>query len=320
MKNMILKTTLTSIMLYLTFSFTNGQCVSEVVMNVNNGSFEEWGNEGGYIDIAGDYWDTANRTALLGVDENVTESSDAHTGNASAKLETSNWLNNVTSATVFTGSFIPNVLDPPKSIKFGKPYPFTNEPELPTNFRVWYKYFPVEGDSAEVYTYLTKWTGTDTIRVASAYTKLYDEKTEWTLLDIPFTGNSTEMPDTIICVFASSSRGDILQGQIGNTLFIDDVEYYNCLTNTTHPMMSEVEVNAFPNPVNNGQSIRFELSEQINGLIRVFSNDGKEVISNVFEDQRFDMDITQLNSAFYRFVVYDNESTSAIASGSFVVE
>ncbi len=293
------------------------QCDSEDSVPIDNSSFENWVDEGNYEDPAGDFWDTANRTVDLApilLNANVTKDTDAHTGTYSAKLVTSNWFGLITSATVFSGSFEPNQTNPTESVKFGKP--FTDTPD---NFRVWYKYFPVENDSAEIYTYLTRWDGSNTVNVAEAYTKVYTQQGEWTELDIPFTYLSTEAPDSITMVFASSSRGDIFQGQVGNTLYIDDPELYYCITGISQPMMSEVSAKIYPNPVSNGD-INIELSEQVNGIISIFSNDGRLMNRIEFDDNQLQVNIDDYALGMYRYVIYDAESTSALAAGSFVKE
>ncbi len=310
-----------AILLIVTFLFSvqlAAQCDVEESIALDNSGFEDWVDEGNYEDPAGDFWDTANRTVDLApilYNANVVKDTDAHSGNYSAKLTTSNWFTLVTSATVFSGAFVPNQLDPLESVKFGKP--FTERPDY---FRVWYKYAPVDGDSAEVYTYLEKWNGTERVRIGEAYTKLYDAQSEWTELLIPFTYNSTEAPDSITLVFASSAAGDNFEGQIGNTLYVDDVEMVKCLVGINSISDSGIEVVTYPNPVN-GETLRFEVSQAMeDGLIRVFSNDGKEISSMPFSGKEFSLDVVEWSTALYRFVIFDQKTSKSVASGSFIIE
>jgi hypothetical protein len=293
------------------------QCDSETPIPLDNQSLENWVDEGNYEDPAGDFWDTANRTVdLLPIllNPNVTKDTDAHTGTYSAKLVTSNWFTLITSATVFSGSFTPNQADPLASVAFGKP--FTDTPD---NFRVWYKYAPVAGDSAEAYTYLTRWNGSETVNVAEAYTKVYDATSEWTELDIPFTYFSGETPDSITMVFASSAAGDNFEGQVGNTIYIDDPELYYCTTGISQPMMSEVSVNVFPNPVTT-DNIRFELSKDVEGIVQIFSNDGKNIVTSNFTGNELSINTALWSTGMYRYVIYDSNSTSALATGTIIKE
>lgn len=318
-----MKKVFTILITLLTLSlFTNdtfAQCDSETQVPIENQGFENWTDEGGYEDPSGDFWDTANRTVLLStiifpVEPNVTKDSDAHTGDYSAKLVTSNWFTLLTSATVFSGVYAANQDAPLESVKFGKP--FTDTPD---NFRVWYKYAPVAGDSADVYTYLTRWDGTQTVNVAEAQMKIYDATDEWTQLDIPFTYLSGETPDSITMVFASSAAGDDFAGQVGNTLWIDDPELYYCTTGISQPMMSEVSVNVFPNPATT-DNIRFELSKDVEGIVKIFSNDGKNIVTSDFTGNELSMNTALWSTGLYRYVIYDSNSTSTLATGTIIKE
>lgn len=316
-----MKNVFTILITLLTLSlFTNdtfAQCDSETQIPVDNSGFENWVDEGNYEDPAGDFWDTANKTVdllPLFLNANVTKDTDSHTGTYSAKLVTTDWFTLITSATIFSGSFTPNQADPTASVAFGKP--FTDTPD---NFRVWYKYAPVAGDSAEIYTYLTKWNGSETVNVAEAYTKVYNAASEWTELDIPFTYLSGETPDSITMVFASSAAGDDFEGQVGNTLHIDDPELYYCVTGISQPMMSEVSVNVFPNPATT-DNIRFELSKDVEGIVNIFSNDGKKIVTRNFTGNELNMNTTLWSAGLYRYVIYDSNSTSALATGTIIKE
>ncbi len=294
-----------------------GQCDVEVQIDIDNSGLENWVDEGNYEDPAGDFWDTANRTVdllPLFLDPNVTKSSDAHTGNFSAKLTTTIWFTQIASATLFTGRFTPNTSNPEASVDFGQAFT-----ERPDNFRFWYKYQPFNGDSAEVYTYVTKWNGTSRDTVGRAYTKIYDPVFEWTEMDIPFVYASEEMPDSVSIVFASSAGGNVFQGQEGNTLYVDDVELYNCATGISTAFMSENRISAFPNPVENGE-INFSLETPVNeGILRVFGNDGKEVSSYSFNGDRCSINVHDWPRGMYRFMVLDGQSSAALGSGSFVI-
>ncbi len=318
MKNVYIFTILV-ILSILSMTTISAQCDSEEPIAVDNAGMENWVDEGNYEDPAGDFWDTANRTVdllPLILNPNVTKSTDAHTGTYSAKLTTSNWFGLTSSATVFSGVFEPNQANPQESVKFGKP--FTLRPD---NFRVWYKYEPVNGDSAELYTYLTKWNTTTNMKdtIAEAYAVVYDP-TDWVELDIPFDYWSSLDPDSISIVFASSAAGDFFEGQVGNTLYIDDVELYYCLTGISQPLMSEISAVVSPNPSITG-SIRFDLNKEVqNGLLRVFSLDGKAIFSQSFSGNSYDLNIDNWTSAMYRYVIYDEKTTSALATGSFIKE
>lgn len=125
----------------------------------------------------------------------------------------------ITSGTVATGTFKPNVNDPLNSIRFGQP--FSRKIKKVTGM---YKYISVQGDSCGMYCYQMK--DKDTIcfdRFISSETKR-----NWTEFTLEPVYQSDQIPDKLVLYWASSENGDELEGQKGSTLYIDAVkiEYY----------------------------------------------------------------------------------------------
>ncbi|MDR0605518.1 MAG: PCMD domain-containing protein, partial [Bacteroidales bacterium] len=104
--------------------------------------------------------------------------------------------------------------------------PFTSRP---TAIKGFYKYIPVNGDSAAIEVRLEK-SGTV---LGGGKQVIYTEVSTWTQFDIPINYLSDEVPDTIVVIFASSANYDFTslatlmacQGQIGSALYLDDVEF-----------------------------------------------------------------------------------------------
>lgn len=306
--------------LFIAVTFVNNsvaQCDdTQVLLEIDNPSFEVWESEGNYEDPPEGFWDTTNKIIDLNIfgSPNVTKDEDAHTGNYSAKLVTSSNLGTLTSASLFSGEFEPSITDPLSSAQFGKP--FTETPDF---FRVWYQYEPIEGDSAEIYCYLEKGANNET-RVATAYALITEATTEWTELVLPFDyAGSTETPESITLVFASSAGGDLFQGQIGNTLYVDDVELVKCTTPTEDLTLETFSVEVFPNPAVGG-NVKFEFSEQTDAVLNIFSVDGKKVFTANMNNDNYDLDIADWNNGFYQYVINDKNSNEAISRGSFVVQ
>lgn len=125
----------------------------------------------------------------------------------------------LTSGTVATGTFQPNVNDPLSSIKFGRP--FYKKIKKVTGM---YKYISVLNDSCGMYCYQMK--GRDTVsfdRFISSETKR-----NWTPFELNPVFKSGVRPDKLVLYWASSENGDELEGQKGSTLYLDAVkiEYY----------------------------------------------------------------------------------------------
>lgn len=315
-----MKSIITILTILFTTSLISAQCDNQDPIVVDNTGLESWDEEQFYDNPSGDFWDTPNKTLDLvfgvGIDPSVERTTDAHSGSYAAKIITRTWFGQLASGTLFSGFFDSGVVltDPDNSVKFGKP--FTDRPD---EFSYWYKYEPVQGDSAEIYTYLTKWNGTSQDTVGRAYTKVYDAVSDYTQKVIPFEYSSTEDPDSITIVFASSARGDIFQGQSGNTLYIDDVELYYCLTNTSQPFMSENQVKVYPNPAIN-DFVNFSLEQPIqSGKLLVFTNDGKNVLSTSFEGDNYQVSVSNWTQGVYRYSIIDEESSLTLGSGTFSV-
>lgn len=307
---------------------SNAQCDdTQVLIAIDNPSFEDWASEGSYEDPSpgstengGGFWDTSNKVVDLypTADITVTKSTDAHSGTYSARLETSS-VNIIvtellTAATLFTGYFDPNPANPIESVKFGKPFT-----ETPDYFRVWYQYEPVQGDSAEIYCYLDKGENNET-RIATAYTKIYDATTGWTELVLPFVYDvEGELPETITLVFASSADGDNFEGQVGNTLYVDDVELIKCTTPNENLISEAFTTHVFPNP-SFGENLQFEFSEAKDVVLSIFSVDGKKVFTADVNADNYELDIAEWNNGFYQYVINDKDSNEAISRGSFVIQ
>jgi hypothetical protein len=104
--------------------------------------------------------------------------------------------------------------------------PFTSRPLA---IKGWHKYIPVNGDSAAIEVRLEK-NGTV---LGSGEKVIYNTVSDWAQFNIPITYTSTETPDTIVVIFASSGNYDFTslatlmqcQGQIGSELYLDDIEF-----------------------------------------------------------------------------------------------
>lgn len=302
----------------------NAQCDDMEIIPIPNPSFDDWADEGNYYDPTpasmedgSGFWDTTNKIANLNpfFNSTVTRVEDSHSGTYGVKLETSSNFGFLTSASLFSGFFNPTLQNPLSSAEFGKPFT-----ETPNYFRVWYKYEPVQGDSAEIYCYLGKGVDEST-RIASAYAKIKEAKSEWTELLIPFDYVSGETPDTIMIVFASSADGDNFEGQVGNTLYVDDVELIKC----SYPVPNEdliaeaFTANVFPNP-SFGENLRFEFNQERDVTLNIFSVDGKSVFTTDFNSDNYELDIAEWNNGFYQYVINDKDSNEAISRGSFVIQ
>ena len=104
--------------------------------------------------------------------------------------------------------------------------PFTDRP---STLKGYFKYAPVNGDSAAIEIMLKK----GGLAIGSGKQIIYAPVSNWTIFDVPVNYTSNEIPDSIVVVFSSSANYNLTSmntlltstGQIGSTLYIDDVEF-----------------------------------------------------------------------------------------------
>ncbi|MEI6822464.1 MAG: PCMD domain-containing protein [Bacteroidota bacterium] len=171
------------------------------------------------------WWTSLNSLAKLGGPVTVSKTTDKHSGNYAVKLESVLWGSDTSSSSLLipgllaVGKFITS--DP--FILQGKP--FTSKP---LKLQGYFKYNSVNNDSAVIYAKLSKYSDikgySDTIAEASFVIK--NSISNYQLLDIPFNYYINNLtPDSVSIVFVSSGDGRNFKGQVGSTLYIDDIKF-----------------------------------------------------------------------------------------------
>lgn len=215
-----------------------------------NSDFENWTNHpgsGGYTSYdEADNWATGNAATNIspGLTPPTTKTTDAQHGTYAAKLTTQSIFGQIAAGNLFTGRFQLNLTNPVKSAQMGIPYT-----AKPTAFNVYYKYTSVSGDSCAIYVLLTKYNTTtkkrDTIGLGDF--KTHTTVTSYTLLQIPITYTSTEIPDSISAVFTSSADGGNFRGRVGSSLTVDNFSLEFAALSTTTSLNS-ISAVLYPNP------------------------------------------------------------------------
>jgi len=201
---------------------------------VENPGFEEWEEIGfGPDTLEPVNWSSLN-TSDGGdfINEQIPvvwyQSTDAHSGMYSVKLESQDILGLVAPGTLSNGrvhaavpptdAYLYTVKDDPQWHT-----PFTDTPDSLT---IWAKYFPQDGDKAQLFAVLH----TDTAKIvdplmtnyiAYANITIPEEQSEWTRFSIPFTYLNSEMPEYLLFAFFA---GDTYDAKLGSILYLDDVE------------------------------------------------------------------------------------------------
>ncbi len=287
-------------------------CFSQAQTQIPEGGFDNWtaSPQNSFYEPSGGWWTSLNALVNLGAPVTVSNTTDVHSGAYAAKLETKKWGTFLLAGLLASGSF--NMKAP--YIKQGKP--FTDKP---SKFKGWYKYISVSGDSAGIVAMLTKFnTGTgkqDTI--AKAIEVVKNTVSQYTQFEIDFDYKITGInPDTIIFVFTSSGDGGNFKGQVGSTLFIDDIslEY---ATGLEENLMPEFNVNVYPSPASKQLSLEFNTPNPEKLLCKVYSLDGCFVHSFVPSGNNYHLDISLWKQG--KYILQGWNGDSLVLSAKFIV-
>jgi len=279
---------------------------------IPEGGFNNWtpNSTNIYYEPAGDWWTTLNSLASLGGPVTVSRTTDAHSGEYAAKLETKLWGDFLISGLLASGNFV--MTEP--YIQNGRPYT-----ETPSSFKGWYKYSPVNGDSAGVGAILTRYN-TDTGQkdtIATAVRAITENAETYTQFEIDFDYLIPSVnPDTIIIVFTSSGDGGNFMGQVGSTFIIDDIllEYPSGIKES---LSQEFTINAYPSPANNQLSLEFNTNHPEKLLCSIYAIDGRFMQSFSLSDKKHKLDVSTWQQG--KYIVQAYMDNSLVSSAKFIV-
>jgi hypothetical protein len=296
-------------------SFAIGLSVD--AQSLPNMDLELWTNAGNYEQPNG-LWATANPIVNLlpaVIPATTTKSSDAHGGSFSARMESKNWpiANILITGTLANGIFDAQSTNPATALKRGTPFT-----ARPTAFRGWYKYSPVNGDSCAVYAWLTKWNGAARDTVGIALLANYSQAVSaWTAFDLPFDYRSADTPDSISIVCASSYAGQSLAGQVGSTLWVDDLEIVFA-TGLVDVLSPEYRVTCYPVPATERVHFRLDRPAKVGTRIQVYSAMGARIAETPVLGDGGSVSVSDLAAGTYHYLITDSQT--ALASGTFQVQ
>lgn len=229
----------------LLFSFLSS------AQQIPNSSFEDWTHHPGRFLYRAydqpDFWTSGNNALeeIPSLDAPTRKSTDAHSGEYAAELITTKVLGQIAPGNLFLGSFELKLIRPLSGIVLGKP--FENKP---SGFSIWYKYFPVEGDSCILTVYMVRRNKSTKKREVLGRGKFIGKGQSDTYAQafVKIEYDSIYTPDSIIALFCSSagSQGENSTGKAGSRLLIDDFELlYDQTGISTLPESANAP---FPNP------------------------------------------------------------------------
>jgi hypothetical protein len=278
---------------------------------IDNGNLDNWVNQGSYDEPAGTMLKTLNSLTSLGVPVTVTKTTDAKS-NLAAQLKSG--------TLVALSIFIPGVLatiqvqTAPPAAFLG--VPFTDKPQ---RFKGWYKYSPVQGDSAEILIALMKRNGASRDTVARAAMKITNTVSSYTQFDMPLTYfSNTTVPDSLIILCVSSAGYNFSNllacaGKNNSTLWVDELELeYSAGLSESFPGLP---LNIWPNPAT---EIVWVESEGLPEGVQVVVSDvqGREVLQTTVSRWPLSLSVGHLAEGRYFMKVIQGQRI--VARGSFM--
>lgn len=263
--------------------------------NLLNSSFETWTNKGTYEDP--NNWITFNMFSTFSASYpiGVTKTTDAHTGSYACMLETKldESDTSVVSAFLFSGtgdvfsglSYIPNTV-------------------RPALMSFYYKYLPVNGDTSSMSISLTKWDSLSNsqVQIGSGALSFISSNTNFTLAQIPIEYLSTDAPDTMLIVFATST-GEL--PQVGTKLTIDEITF--SMSGLSLADLNLISSSVYPNPAKN--EVQFEVANAKPTELVLTDLNGKIAGCYNLSHAEMKVDVSNLRTGTYLYELKENNKT-----------
>ena len=220
-----------------------------ITEEIPNGDFEIW--ETIEYDKVDNFYSLNPFQAYFELEPMVTETSDAYAGNSAIRIEN-----------VETYDFDSDVIDTIGYI-FSRNF-FSDNPSIgldvtPQWITGWYKYEPIENDSATIFLSFTKYNSTtEESEVVAEYGFLLGESSTY----IPFTFPLSfgEIPDSVDIGIASGNvEGNDDYVPLGSVLYLDELSF-DFLEGTKVPIFSDA-LEVYPNPAS--EFIMIKMDEKI---------------------------------------------------------
>lgn len=272
---------------------------SATAQNVPNGGFEDWENLAGGIYAEPTGWASLNILALIAAPQTITQSGDAAQGSFAAKLETKSFFGNLIPGLLYLGDF--DIALGLNGVKPGVPFAGGR----PDKFTGVYKYSPVAGDSAVVFAQLWRFNPQTNKRdtIAEAAAAFNGAVNTYTPFELDFTYYSTLQPDTVYVVLVSSGAGASGQGQVGSTLFVDDVAFeYN--TGVSLPLMGNAAgAKVMHQPASGSLTVTLE-KPLYEAQIELYSMQGQSVLKEPLPHTQHTFNVAVLPPGNYVYRIY----------------
>jgi len=318
------------------FIFINSLIFAQPDQQIKNGGFETWEQlESDY----GKYWDFGvNRTDMLRTLNSLyglglgamfttkltsfreTQKEHVHSGQYSLRMQ-SVYLEKgdlfVPGAMgTISPDFINEFLD---LIDGGKIGVFAEFGSRPKGLKGYYKYTPVNGDSAAIEIELRDYNMN---RVGSALWIEKNTVSEWTHFDIEinYTANESEVFELKLIFSASAGYNfddlENCKGQVGSRIWFDDIAFRYEDVGLLEPLMDRTHSKVYPNPATTSITISFD--KVLDGKLVIYNVLGAEVTVQAVSGNTVETNISHLASGSYFYRIIDGNLIRT--SGKFLVE
>ena len=313
--------------------FTVLSTIAFTQSNIPNGSLENWYNVVVNTNLnfdqpgvgASDNWiTTLNELATIAPPigpgpVTAFKTTDAHSGTYACKLVSQNFI------------LVPNDVFIPGMLGTAKINMITSSAILgrhcdgcrPVSLSGWYKYEPVNGDSATAVILVSKWNPSTHKRDTIGYGRFIQKEvvSTYTQFTVNVNYRSSDTPDSLTILTISSGAFNVVNfmqshGQVGSTMYVDELmlEYPAGIQQS---LMPEVLVSTYPNPASS--QIKFDLSKQVAGSsVEIYNMEGKMVTLFAMELKSRIITVASLPDGlyFYRLI----SGNQILNTGSFIVK
>ena len=181
------------------------------------------------------------------------------------------------------------------------------------NFAFFYKYFPVNGDSAYAQLTLKESSGNT---VGSGLIIITDSTTNYTYANVPITYTSTDTPAFYNLTFSTFYESTIgsHQASYNTRLFVDDVIFNGAPASTINIENDNESIKIYPNPVSD--VLTFISQKQFQSIvIKITDLAGKIILNQQAStiDGEMKMDVSRLSHGMYLLQLESNGVAKSIS-------
>tara|TARA_B110000285_G_scaffold228953_1_gene292837 strand:- start:2846 stop:3778 length:933 start_codon:yes stop_codon:yes gene_type:complete len=289
-----------------------GACSALSAQKLENPGFENWETDGGQNEPVD--WSsikTAMPSSLAGLAPKVmSESSTAHSGSKSVKLENKSAGFGIIAAGIMTNGRVIANFDPAKSsIGTETSDPKWNSPlkYRPDSLVGWFQYEPAGSDVGTIQALIHKGSAKIPDAAKTNYIGFAEYRTpsvkttSWVRFSIPFIYTSTDIPEYILLILTSGNGTSAINKSVA---YFDDLEliYNKPISVIEKNPLSDVSIYGSQNQINFDLT---DLKPNESVKIQVFDMVGKERINEVTSD-KYRVSFDNLTSGIYVCVVKIN--------------